>query len=196
MQQPDPGHISDSGLLERCRRGDNRAFRLLVDRFQPRLMATAIGMVGPGQDSEEIVQETFVRFYRSLDRFEGRSSLGTYLTRITMNEALKVIRKQKPLRFRLLSRDDPDSPLEEPVDVPETQVLEKEEQAEQIRRAVQSLKPEFRNVVVLRFLNEYSTAECAKILEIPQGTVMSRLSRALEKLGPALQPLYENEKNT
>ena len=62
-----------------------------------------------------------------------------------------------------------------------------------LRQAVQTLKPEFRNVVVLRFLNEYSTAECASILEIPQGTVMSRLSRALEKLGPILQSVYENE---
>ena len=110
-----------------------------------------------------------------------------------MNEALKVIRKQKPWRFRLLSRDDPDTPLEEPVKIHPQPRLEKEELAEQIRRAVQSLKPEFRNVVVLRFLSEYSTAECATILEIPQGTVMSRLSRALDKLGPILESVYENE---
>ena len=111
-----------------------------------------------------------------------------------MNEALKVIRKQKPWRFRLLSRDNPDSPLEESVDIQSEPALEAEERAQQIRRAVQSLKPEFRNVVVLRFLNEYSTVECANILQIPQGTVMSRLSRALEKLGPILQSIYDHEK--
>lgn len=193
MEQSDPGQFSDSGLLELCREGDDQAFRLLVERFQPKLMATATGMVGPGHDAEEVVQEAFVRFYRSLHRFEGRSSLGTYLTRITMNEALKVIRKQKPWRFRLLSRDDPDTPLAEPIEFPSEPAMDKAERADLIRQAVQSLKPDFRNVVVLRFLNEYSTAECAQILEIPQGTVMSRLSRALEKLGPILQSVYENE---
>lgn len=191
--QTDPGHFSDSGLLEHCRKGDDQAFRLLVERFQPRLMATAIGMVGPGQDAEEVVQQAFIRFHRALDRFEGRASLGTYLTRITMNEALKVIRKQKQWRYRLLSRDDPDSPMEEPVAIQPLSTIEQEERAAQIRLAVQSLKPEFRNVVVLRFLNEYSTTECADILQVPQGTVMSRLSRALEKLGPVLQSFYEHE---
>jgi RNA polymerase sigma-70 factor (ECF subfamily) len=193
MEQSDPGQFSDSGLLERCREGDDQAFRLLVERFQPKLMATAAGMVGPGHDAEEVVQEAFVRFYRALHRFEGRSSLGTYLTRITMNEALKVIRKQKPWRFRLLSRDDPDSLLAEPIEFPSEPAMDKTARADRIRQAVQSLNPEFRNVVVLRFLNEYSTAECAQILEIPQGTVMSRLSRALEKLSPILQSVYENE---
>jgi RNA polymerase sigma-70 factor (ECF subfamily) len=70
--------------------------------------------------------------------------------------------------------------------------MEQSERIDRIRGAVQSLKPEFRSVVVLRFLNEYSTQECAHILGIPQGTVMSRLSRALDKLGPALKGLHEN----
>lgn len=193
MGQSDTENVCDTALIERCRAGDERAFRLLVEQHRSRLMATAIGMLGHGTDAEDVVQETFVRFYRSLHRFEGRSAVATYLTRIAMNEALKIIRKQKPWRFRLLSRDDPDSPFEEAVEILPESLLEKSERVEQIRSAVQSLKPEFRNVVVLRFLNEYSTTQCAEILEIPQGTVMSRLSRALEKLGPVLQSIYENE---
>ena len=193
MEQTGTDNDCDSGLIEKCREGDERAFRILVEQHRARLMATAVGMLGQGTDAEEVVQETFVRFYRAIDRFEGRSSLATYLTRIAMNEALKVIRKQKPWRFRLISRDDADSPIEEPVEFPTESPLEKSERAEQIRNAVQSLKPDFRNVVVLRFLNEYSTAQCAEILQIPPGTVMSRLSRALEKLGPVLQSIHENE---
>ncbi len=193
MEQTEPETACDTGLIDQCRDGNERAFRLLVEKYKPRLMATAIGMLGPGADAEDAVQEAFVRFHRALHRFEGRSSVATYLTRITMNEALKIIRKQKPWRFRLLSRDDPGSPMEEPVDMQRVLPMEKSEKAEQVRKAVHALKPEFRNVVVLRFLNEYSTAQCAEILEIPQGTVMSRLSRALEKLGPILQSTYENE---
>lgn len=192
MAYPDPPSPSNTELLDRSREGDHHAFRQLVERFHARLLATAMGMLGDASDAEEVVQESFVRFYRAIDRFEGRSSLATYLTRITMNEALKVIRKNRRWKFRLLSRDDPDAPAKDPVAEPEIPLMEAEERAASIRNAVQSLKPEFREVVALRFMNAYSTAECARILRIPQGTVMSRLSRALDKLGPSLQHLKDN----
>jgi RNA polymerase sigma-70 factor (ECF subfamily) len=191
MALPDSEIASDSVLLEQCRDGDEQAFGRLVAKYHPRLMASAIGMLGKTEDAEDAVQQTFIRFYGAMRRFEGRSSLATYLTRITMNESLKILRKQKPWRLRLVSRDDPENPVQEPLQFPEQADIERSEQAILIRKAVQSLKPEYRNVVVLRFLNEYSTAECAEILEIPQGTVMSRLSRALRKLGPVLQSIYE-----
>ena len=168
------------------------AFRHLVDRFHGQLLATATGMLGPGTEAEEVVQETLIRFHRALQRFEGRSALGTYLTRITMNEALKVINRRNRWLSRFLSRDDPDRPMVDPVEELGMCSLEQSERIDSIREAVQSLKPEFRSVVVLRFLNEYSTEECANVLGIPAGTVMSRLSRALDKLGPALKGLNQN----
>jgi len=192
MAHSDSLSPSNEELLEQSRMGDHHAFRQLVERFHGRLLATAMGMLRSAHDAEEVVQESFVRFYRAINRFEGRSELGTYLTRITMNESLKVIRKNKRWKFRLLSRDDPDSTVPDPVEVIKIQPMETKERAACIREAVQTLKPEFRNVVVLRFLNDYSTAECARILQIPAGTVMSRLSRALEKLGPALKHLNEH----
>ena len=181
---------SDLQLLERCRSGDDRAFRQIVERYYERLLATAVGMLGPGADADAVAQDAFLLFYKSLDRFEGRSSLGTYLTRIAMNQSLKTLRRRQSWLRRFVSRDDPDQASREPIlDEPLNRKLEGQERAERIREAVQSLKPEFRSVVVLRFLDERSTAECAKILQIPEGTVMSRLSRALDKLAPLLKTL-------
>lgn len=192
MAPTNPFEPSDLELLDRSRAGDAAAFRQLVERFHGRLYGTAMGMLGPGHEAEEVVQEAFLRFYRALDNFRGQASLSTYLTRITMNEAIKVIQKRQRWNRRFLSRDDPDRPTAEPAEAPEVHQLEQAERAAQIRAAVQALKPDFRSVVVLRFLNGCSTEECARILGIPRGTVMSRLSRALEKLGPALKPLRDH----
>lgn len=190
MEPPAPP--SDRDLLERSRSGDFRAFRLLVERFSPRLRAMALGMVGPGPEADEVVQASFLRFHRHLDHFQERASLATYLTRIAMNEALKVIQQRQRRQFLFRSWESPGTASAEPAQPPESSPLETSERHDLIRRAVQSLKPEFRSVVVLRFLNGCSTEECAGILRIPPGTVMSRLSRALDQLHLILQPLREH----
>lgn len=178
---------SDEVLLARCRSGDERAFRDIVDRYHGKLLATAVGMLGAGLDAEAVVQDGLLRFYRNIHKFEGRSALGTYLTRIVMNQALKQLRQRQRWYSRFLSSDDPERSFLEGSEDAQISQLEDGERASQIREVVQQLKPEFRSVVVLRFLNEYSTEECARVLGIPQGTVMSRLSRALDKLAPLLK---------
>lgn len=180
---------SDEDLLARCREGDGRAFREIVERYHGKLLATATGMLGAGMDAESVVQEGLLRFYRNVDKFEGRSALGTYLTRIVMNQALKQLRVRQRWYRRFLSSDDPELSLREGSEDADIAQVEEAERAAAIREAVQRLKPEFRSVVVLRFLNEYSTEECARVLGIPAGTVMSRLSRALDKLAPLLKDL-------
>ena len=160
---------------------------MLVDRYHGRLRVMVLGMLGPCPEVEEVVQETFIRFYRSLDRFEGRSSLGTYLIRIAMNEARKAIRRRQRWYSRFLSRSEDGVPVPESAGKAAPLPVERQERVETVRNAVQRLKPPFREVVVLRFLNEYSTEECAEILGIPAGTVMSRLTRALDKMAPILK---------
>lgn len=178
---------TDVELVASSRAGDHSSFRQLVERHHDRLQATALGMLGPCPEVDEVVQETFIRFYRSIARFEGRSSLPTYLTRITMNEANKAIRRRQRWQSRFFGRGDADPRLPETATAPKPHPLETSERIERVRGAVQRLKPPFREVVVLRFLNECSTDECARILGIPPGTVMSRLTRALEKLSPMLK---------
>ena len=80
--------ISDDRLIERSRNGDSQAFQLLVEKYEGMVAATVIGMLGRGPEAEDVGQETFIRFHGALERFRGDSTVGTYLTRIAINQSL------------------------------------------------------------------------------------------------------------
>jgi RNA polymerase sigma-70 factor (ECF subfamily) len=170
---------SDQALIERARSGDERAFRLLVERYEPRVAATVIGMLGPGDDADDAGQETFIRLYRSLDRFRGEASLATYLTRIAINLSLTALRKRKRMRSRFVSQES--APGADRVADPKRD-LERAEARRRVWRAIDRLSADHRAVVVLRMIEGYSTHEAAEILDVPEGTVMSRLARATKRL--------------
>jgi RNA polymerase sigma-70 factor (ECF subfamily) len=172
---------SDQVLIDRARAGDEGAFRDLVERHEPRIAATVIGMLGPGDEAEDVGQETFIRLYRSLDRFRGESSLGTYLTRIAINLSLTALKKRKRRISRFVSQDETERDLPEASWDPRGE-LERKDDVRRVREAVARLGPDHRTVVVLRMIDGYSTREAAEILGIPVGTVMSRLARAMERL--------------
>jgi RNA polymerase sigma-70 factor (ECF subfamily) len=177
---------SDDELLDLARAGDRKAFRLLVERYEPKVAATVIGMLGNVPEADDVGQEVFVRFYRSIDRFRGEASLGTYLTRIAINQSLKAIKRRQSWSSRFSRLDS----------VAESRIatdgeVEKVERSELVQRALSQLKPDHRAVAVLRLMEGYSTREVAEILGVPQGTVMSRLSRAVSALGEILQPEFE-----
>lgn len=175
------GIPTDEQLIERARGGEQEAFRLLVERYEPKVAATVVGMLGSGPDADDVGQETFIRFFRALDAFRGESALGTYLTRIAINQALKALQRRRTWRERFLSRDDAGHEIEQPVAEGSDEVDERE-RATLVQKALATLPPEQRAVVVLRVMEGYSTKETAEMLGLPQGTVMSRLSRALERL--------------
>ena len=175
------GHAADARLVERARSGDEQAFRELVERYESRVAATVIGMLGPGDEAEDVGQETFIRLYRSLDRFRGDASLGTYLTRIAINLSLTALKRRKRLRARYVSRDDERRAVMEPASDPRPRI-EREEIGRRVREAIEELSPDHRAVVVLRMIDGHSTQETAEILEVPVGTVLSRLARALGRL--------------
>jgi RNA polymerase sigma-70 factor (ECF subfamily) len=190
-RRPGVARQSDEELLRAARAGEDQAFRRLVERYEGQVAATVVGMLGPGDEAEDVGQETFIRFYRAMGNYRGEAGLGTYITRIAINLSLKALRRRQTWIKRFVSRDDEDAVLAEPFRDGEGEV-ERRSQADMVRVALESLKPEHRVVVVLRMLEGYSTRETAEILNVPQGTVMSRLSRALEKLkgllGPYLGP--------
>ncbi len=173
--------VSDQALIERAREGDDVAFRDLVERHESRVAATVIGMLGPGDEAEDVGQETFIRLYRSLDRFRGDSSLGTYLTRIAINLSLTALKKRKRRMSRFVSQDETERDRPEASWDPRDQI-ERSEDIRRVRAAVTRLAPNHRTVIVLRMIDGYSTKETAEILGIPAGTVMSRLARAMERL--------------
>lgn len=176
---------SDASLIERARSGDRDAFRRIVERYERDVATTVIGMLGQGPDAEDVGQEVFVRFYRSLDAFRGESSLKTYLTRIAINLSHNALKRRRRLRERFIRNDDID--LAEPSHGGH-ETIEAGERDALVRNAIERLDPKHRSIVVLRMLNGYSTAETADLLGLPQGTVLSRLSRAMKRLETILKP--------
>lgn len=182
----DTPHL-DAELIARARAGDDRAFAMLVARYEGVVAATAIGMLGRGDDADDVGQETFIRFHRALGEFRGESSLKTYLVHIAMNLSINALRRRRRSLLRFVSRDQ--SPLEhlEPRPGPDTQT-DTAELRTVVRAAIARLGEKHRAVVVLRLLHDCSTRETAEILGVPEGTVLSRLSRALEQLEADLAP--------
>lgn len=177
--------VPDIELVARARRGDDDAFRSLVERYQDQVAATVIRMLGTGPEADDVGQETFIRFYHALDRFRGDSELGYYLKRIAMNLALNALKRRERRRSRLKWNEDL-AAFSDPEMIPE-QDLEGQEMAAHAMNAIQSLSPKIRAVAVLRLVEGYSTAETAELLGIPYGTVLSRLARAVRLLRDQLR---------
>ncbi len=176
---------SDRELLQAVRRGDENAYADLVRKYEKRIAATIVGMLGDCPEAEDVGQETFIRFYNSIDKFRGQSSVATYLTRIAINLSLNELKRRK----RRTHRTAPLSLAAKETTMPKEDTGE---MVQHIHRAIQRLDAKFRSVVVLRLLEGYSTKETARILKLPQGTVLSRLARAQEKLKGMLSPYWGN----
>jgi len=170
--------LTDEQLVGAAREGDTVAFKELVKKYESRVAATVIGMLGDCPEADDVGQETFIRFYQALGKFRGESSIGTYLTRIAINLSLNELKRRKR-RGAVFARSDPEMMQNVPDERAE---IEYSREKVAVQQAVQKLKPEFRAVVVLRLIDGYSTVETADILKIPIGTVLSRLARAQQKL--------------
>lgn len=186
-----PGEHPDSELVVRARSGDAGAFRLLVERHQPIVASVVIGMLGRGADADDVGQETFIRFHAALGDFRGDASLATYLRRIAMNLSLNALKRRKRFHLRLISRDASVIPLAEPAVDPYD--AERTERTAVVRKAVSELGEKQRAVVVLRLLEGLSTNETAEVLDIPPGTVMSRLARGMAELQRTLAPYVKGD---
>lgn len=150
-----------------------------MERYESQVAATVCGMLGRCDEADDVGQETFVRFYGALGKFRGDSGVGTYLTRIAMNLSLNALKRRKKQRERFAP--DGSDKLEDIAD-PAGPSREEWEQKDAVYKALQKLDPDFRAVVVLRLMDGYSTQETAQALNLPLGTVLSRLSRAQAKL--------------
>jgi len=178
-------HItSDQQLLAAVKNGRIDAYTEFVHRYEKRIAATVIGMLGDCPEADDVGQETFIRFYNSINNFRGQSSVATYLTRIAINLSLNELKRRK----RHAARSAPLShAARESIAPPQNDMTD---MSRHIHRAIQQLDAKFRAVVVLRLVDGYSTKETAKILKLPLGTVLSRLARAQDKLKQMLAPYW------
>ena len=142
-------------------------------------------MLGNNQDAEDVGQEVFIRFYYSMDKFRGDSEVSTYLTRIAINLSINELRRRKRKIFNFNNYTERQEISNEP------SFQKKIEMNELIEKSIGYLNSKLRAVVVLRFLNSYSIKEIAETLKLPKGTVLSRLSRAQEKLLKKVKPMLE-----
>jgi len=177
----------DRKLIEKVKKGDKVAFSQLVRRYEQTVAGVVIGMLGRCSEADDVGQEVFIRFYRALNDFRGEAGVATYLTRIAINLSLNELKRRQRRNYLFVKNNDNENP--EIKDEENRQDAYDTKQA--VHQALQQLNPDFRSVVVLRMLQGYSTKETAKILKLPMGTVLSRLSRAQEKLKILLKHIIE-----
>jgi len=183
-----PARDVDFAIVSRCQKGDTGAFGVLVEKYQKKMLNIAYRMIGDYQESCEITQEAFLSAYRAIKKFRGEASFATWITGIVLNQArtrLKQIRTRSQYEGRSL--DDPveteeGSILQEPPsgDISLVEQMERKDIQTAVQECIHSLDPEYREVLVLRDIQEFSYEEIRDILKIPEGTVKSRLFRARE----------------
>lgn len=178
---------NDHDLIARLKAGDQAAYAQLVDEHAGRIYRLALRMMGNEADAEDVLQETFLSAFKAIDRFEGRSSLSTWLYRIASNAALMRLRRNEPDQVSVdnpLERDDGEIIPRQFFDfccLPEEDLLRDEARAE-MKRAVEELPPTLRSVFILRDIEGLSTEETANALGLSISAVKSRLMRARLKL--------------
>jgi RNA polymerase sigma-70 factor (ECF subfamily) len=176
----------DEELVKASIDGDKLAFGEIVNRYRKMVARTVKGMLGDSVYSEDIGQEVFINLYNSLSSFRGEAKLSTYIQRIAVNLTLNEIKRRKRF-FSMFSHKENDEMMEYEIADPENE--EKWEAREIVNKALMSLDPRFRIIVTMRLLQGYSTKETAEILDLPLGTVLSRLSRAQDQMKEKLKKL-------
>jgi RNA polymerase sigma-70 factor, ECF subfamily len=189
----------DNMLVSLCLKGEVNAFEVLVERYQKKMLNIAFRMTGDYEDACEVVQDAFLAAYRSIKQFRGQSQFSTWLTAITINHAKNRLKQMRTRHHHEgLSIDNPldnqDSRVFfEPQSSEPTVVeqLETKEIQAKVQKCINTLDEEYKAVLVLRDIQEFSYDEIRDILKIPDGTVKSRLFRARDAVKNCLKKVLE-----
>ncbi|MDE2969728.1 MAG: sigma-70 family RNA polymerase sigma factor [Chloroflexota bacterium] len=179
----DAALLEEAQAIRRCQAGDKEAFRFIVERYGNLMYGTAYQITRNHARAQELTQDALVLAWRGINSFQG-GSLKAWLVKILTNRGISLSRRRE---IEAATLDDPDSPVtvaDESQDPAAAAVMALER--ERIRGAMETLPEEQRQVVTLRFFSELSVSETAVALGIREGTVKSRLSRALDRLWEAL----------
>ncbi len=182
---------SDEILIARVKKGDCEAFNPLVERYKMPLYKILYRMVHNRDDTEDLIEEAFIKAYRAISSFDIERSFYAWICRIAVNNAINYIKKERRgqvqsigmVECRLVAKKG------NPVVMTREKMLK-----ERIGAALAGLPEEFRMILVLRVDEEYSYEEISNILKIPKGTVMSRLARARQKLKKLFKELEVRKK--
>lgn len=179
--------MEESELLRLAASGDRDAFAGLMERYEKRVYHQALRLLNDAEDAADVTQEVFFKVWRGLPRFEGGSAFSTWLYRLTDNAAIDLLRREKK-RQGDASLDDPAAVVlpADPNPTPQ-QALEAGELRQAVKRGLARLSDEHRRVLVLRELDGLSYEQIAGIMEVPAGTVKSRIARARLALAKILR---------
>jgi RNA polymerase sigma-70 factor (ECF subfamily) len=179
---------SDSVAVARVKAGDGDAYRALVDRHSRSVFRLAYRMTGNEQDAEDVVQETFLRAYRQLHRYEARASFGTWLYRIAANYSLDLVRSRK--RHPQVELEPAEAPFEAPSGAPgPDRLLLGDEVQKTVASTLEQLSQQERTAFVLRHFEGQSIDEIASALGLSGNAAKHSIFRAVQKLRRALEPL-------
>ncbi len=186
---------TDTFSVEALRAGDRAEYARLVEANSGAIYRLALKMLNNPQDAEDILQETFLKAFRHLDSFDGRSKLSTWLYRIAANEALMLIRKRRAEDVSIEGPDNTAEGEQEPLQIvdwcclPEEELMSSEGRAH-LDQAIDTLAHSLRVVFLLRDIEGLSTRETAEILDLSETAVKTRLSRARLRLREELSAYY------
>ena len=177
-------------IILRVRAGDTDAFEALVLEHQNKVYSLALRMVGNEEDARDMAQEAFIRAFNSLASFRGESKFSVWLYRLTSNICIDFLRGRAKRRTVSLNWEDEDGEEGE-LEIPDERFspearLERTELRESVRRGLDSLSPEYREILLLREINGLSYDEISRALNLEEGTVKSRIFRARKKLSEFL----------
>lgn len=166
---------TDRELVQEIRDGKTEAFEEIVKRYEKKVAGVIYGILENLPNAEDLGQEVFIRAFKGLTGFRFKAEFSTYLTRIAINVCIDEMRRNR----KSAGFSDRADLL---VDLPGIDEEEQYDMKDLVQSALKRLQPDQRMVVVLRIMEGYSTKETANILNVPEGTVMSKLSRGLKKL--------------
>jgi RNA polymerase sigma-70 factor (ECF subfamily) len=189
------GPDDDRTLISSVQRGDLQAFEVLVTRYQKKMLNISFRLVGDYDDACEVVQDAFVSAYRNIKTFRGDAKFTTWLTTITLNLSKNRLKQMRSRQGReTFSLDDPirtddgDMKMDPPSQEPSVlSILEKRDMQTRVQECIKALETDFREVLVLRDMQEFSYEEIGSILKVREGTVKSRLFRAREMVKECLK---------
>lgn len=176
---------SDEVIVERALSGDAEAFGELVRRWERRIFALTYGMLGREEDARDATQETFLAAFRNLRGFRGEAKVSSWLHRIAVNQCISRQRRVKVRGESAL--DEEHDTFASPVSESPVRLVEGRQETLAVRRAINSLPVELRQVVVMKEFEELTFREIADVLDLPLSTVKSRLYTAFKQLQMRLQ---------
>ncbi len=180
---------SDEQIVERALTGDAEAFGEIVHRWERRIFALAYGMLGREEDAQDATQETFLAAFRNLRAFRGEAKVSSWLHRIAVNQCITRQRRAK-VRSEAAIEDEEvrhASSFSSPLELSPARMAEGRESVDAVRRAVNSLPLDLRQVVLMKEFEELTFREIAEALDLPLSTVKSRLYTAMRQLQMRLQ---------